>query len=106
MDIAKYAGQKIKYFREQKRWTQTDLAKKVGIGKTAVANYESGLRSPKQDILFDLAKVFDISINEFFPETVVKENNIASMAFTNYFHNIKTSSAIITCHFADELLSF
>mgnify|MGYP000851683034 CR=1 FL=1 len=81
MDIAKYAGQKIKYFREQKRWTQTDLAKKVGIGKTAVANYESGLRSPKQDILFDLAKVFDISINEFFPETVVKENNIASIYF-------------------------
>lgn len=79
MDIAKYAGQKIKYFREQKRWTQTDLAKKVGIGKTAVANYESGLRSPKQDILFDLAKVFDISINEFFPETVVKENNITSI---------------------------
>lgn len=81
MDIAKYAGQKIKYFREQKRWTQTDLAKKVGIGKTAVANYESGLRSPKQDILFDLAKVFDISINEFFPETVVKENNITSIYF-------------------------
>lgn len=79
MDIARYAGQKIKYFREQKRWTQTDLAKKVGIGKTAVANYESGLRSPKQDILFDLAKVFDISINEFFPETVVKENNITSI---------------------------
>lgn len=79
MDIAKYAGQKIKYLREQKRWTQTDLAKKVGIGKTAVANYESGLRSPKQDILFDLAKVFDISINEFFPETVVKENNITSI---------------------------
>ncbi len=79
MNIAKYAGQKIKYFREQKRWTQTDLAKKVGIGKTAVANYESGLRSPKQDILFDLAKVFDISINEFFPETVVKENNITSI---------------------------
>lgn len=75
MDIAKYAGTKIKYFREQRQWTQTDLAKKVNIGKTAVANYEAGSRSPKQDTLFALSKVFGVSINEFFPETVIKEEN-------------------------------
>lgn len=75
MEVAKYAGQKIKYFREQREWTQTDLAKKVGIGKTAIANYETGFRSPKQDTLFALAKAFDVSINEFFPETVVEEKH-------------------------------
>ncbi len=72
MDIAKYAGTKIKYFREQKEWTQTELANKVGIGKSAVANYEAGIRAPKQDILFALSKIFEVSVNEFFPETVVK----------------------------------
>lgn len=67
MDLAKYAGTKIKYFREQRNWTQTDLAKQLGIGKSAIANYESGTRQPKQDVLFSLSKVFHVSINEFFP---------------------------------------
>ena len=67
MDLAKYAGTKIKYFREQRNWTQTDLAKQLGIGKSAIANYEAGTRQPKQDVLFSLSKVFHVSINEFFP---------------------------------------
>lgn len=67
MDLAKYAGTKIKYFREQRNWTQTDLAKQLDIGKSAIANYEAGTRQPKQDVLFALSKVFQVSINEFFP---------------------------------------
>lgn len=40
MDLAKYAGAVIKNLREENGWTQTDLAKKVGVGKTTIANYE------------------------------------------------------------------
>ena len=63
MDLAKYAGAVIKNLREKNGWTQTDLAKKVGVGKTTIANYESGTRSPNQDMLFKLADVLQVSVN-------------------------------------------
>ena len=67
MDLAKYAGAVIKNLREENGWTQTDLAKKVGVGKTTIANYESGTRSPNQDMLFKLADVLQVSVNRLFP---------------------------------------
>ena len=63
MDLAKYAGAVIKNLREENGWTQTDLAKKVGVGKTTIANYESGTRSPNQDMLFKLADVLSTTIS-------------------------------------------
>ena len=67
MDLAKYAGAVIKNLREENGWTQTVLAKKVGVGKTTIANYESGTRSPNQDMLFKLADVLQVSVNRLFP---------------------------------------
>ncbi|MFT8491511.1 helix-turn-helix domain-containing protein [Liquorilactobacillus satsumensis] len=69
MDLAKYAGLVIKNLREEKNLTQTELANKVGVVKGAIANYEAGLRSPKQDTLFALANALGVSINRFFPES-------------------------------------
>lgn len=67
MDLAKYAGIKIKELRKKNKITQSDLAKKIGIGKSAISNYESGYRMPKQDLLFKLANVFNESVDVFFP---------------------------------------
>lgn len=70
MDTEKLAiiiGQKIKNYRTEKGWTQEHLAKKVGMGKSAIANYEKGFRSPKKNTMFLLANVFDISIDDLFP---------------------------------------
>jgi phage repressor protein C with HTH and peptisase S24 domain len=79
MDLAKYAGNVIRKLREDRKWTQTDLAEKVGIGKSAIANYEAGTRAPKQDILFSLANLFGVSINNFFPPINNKNKNIVSI---------------------------
>ncbi|EME3581508.1 helix-turn-helix transcriptional regulator [Enterococcus faecium] len=67
MDLAKYAGIKIKELRKKNKITQSDLAKKIGIGKSAISNYESGYRMPKQDLLFKLANFFNESVDIFFP---------------------------------------
>ena len=66
-EIAIYIGEKIKYYRKLNNWTQTDLGKRIGIGKNAVGNYERGFRSPKKDTMFALANAFDISIDDLFP---------------------------------------
>lgn len=70
MEIGKYIGEKIKYFRNQKGLTQEDLANKLNLGKGTISNYESGYRTPKEKRLFELAEILGISINDLFPPTV------------------------------------
>ncbi|AUA18727.1 S24 family peptidase [Streptococcus suis] len=67
-ELARYIGQRIKEYRTQINLTQKELAEKLGMGHTTVANYEKGFRSPKKDTLFDLADVFGVSIDDLFPE--------------------------------------
>ncbi len=84
MDKEKLAiviGSKIKEQRKLKGWTQLELGKKVGLGKNAISNYEKGFRSPKKNTMFDLAKAFDISIDDLFPP--IQTTNIVSLPLTN-----------------------
>lgn len=67
MDLSKYAGQKIKSLREERFMTQDDLAEKMGTTRQTISRYESGSRKTNQDVLFQLAEIFNVSINTFFP---------------------------------------
>lgn len=77
-NITKYVGNKIKYFRESKNITQQELAEAMNTSQQSIARYESGERKADQNILFQLATYFNVSINEFFPEIQNKasENDI------------------------------
>lgn len=66
-ELAKYIGAKIKEYRKLRGLTQKELAQKIKMGDTTVANYEKGFRSPKKDTMFALANAFDISIDDLFP---------------------------------------
>ena len=66
-ELAIYIGSKIKEFRLKRNLTQKELAKLVNVGDTTIANYEKGFRSPKKDTMFDLANVFNVSIDDLFP---------------------------------------
>ncbi len=67
INITNYVGKKIKYFRERKNITQLELAELLNTTQQTVARYESGERKADQNILFALAKIFGVSINNFFP---------------------------------------
>ena len=66
-ELAIYIGEKIREYRILKGLTQKELAQKIGMGDTTVANYEKGFRTPKKNTLFKLANAFDISIDDLFP---------------------------------------
>lgn len=67
MELSKYIGSKIRYYRELKNLTQDELAEQLGTTRQSVSRYENGERKANQDILFELADIFKISINNFFP---------------------------------------
>lgn len=77
---AKQIGEVIKKARKNKKITQTQLGAEIGVGKVAIANYESGkikvipfekrvkmssvLNIPVSELLYDNEKMACISTNE------------------------------------------
>lgn len=68
-ELAIFIGSKIKEYRLQNSMTQTELAKKLNISKQTVSKYEKGIIKANQDTLFQLADIFSVSVNDFFPPT-------------------------------------
>lgn len=54
-------GQKVRNMRESREWSQAELARRVGVTKSAISTYELGLRTPSADVVYALAKVFGVS---------------------------------------------
>lgn len=67
VDLRKYAGSVIKKLREHRNMTQDELAEELDITRQAVSRYENGDRGVNQDLLFRLANIFKVPIDEFFP---------------------------------------
>lgn len=57
-------NEKLKQLRQNKQWTQEELAEKLFISRTAVSKWESGRGFPSIDSLKAISQVFDISIDE------------------------------------------
>ena len=58
-------GERIRYFRMNKGMTQKNLGQLVGFNKATadirIAQYESGTRTPKADLVEKLAEIFEVS---------------------------------------------
>lgn len=67
MELSKYVGSKIKSLREKHSMDQQTLAEKLNTTGVTISRYESGARKANQDVLFKLAKLFNVNINYFFP---------------------------------------
>ena len=59
----KILNQRIRLKRLEKNMKQIDLAKKLGVSQSSIANWESGEREPALAIIIDLSKVFGCSVN-------------------------------------------
>lgn len=56
--------QNLKLLRLQCGFTQTELAKKVHLSRTAISNYESGRMEPSIQVLIKLAEIFGVTVDE------------------------------------------
>lgn len=57
-------AEKIRFFRKQAGLTQEELAARFGSRKTLISNYEIGRNTPDIETLWELADIFDITLDE------------------------------------------
>ena len=57
-------GKNIKFFREKKNITQSELADKLCVTRQAVSNWENGKTEPDIEMLNKIASVLEITIEE------------------------------------------
>ena len=84
-------NEKLQNLRKQKGLTQQDLAEKLFVSRTAVSKWESGKGYPNIESLKQIAKLFDITIDELLStdeiltlaqqENCQKQSNMRDLVF-------------------------
>lgn len=54
-------GNKLKTLRLRENYTQAQLATRLGLTKSVISAYETGLRMPSYDILIAISRIFKVS---------------------------------------------
>ena len=57
---------RLKDLRNERNWTQADLAQHVGVSRQTVNAIEKGKFDPSLPLAFRLAKLFNLKIEEIF----------------------------------------
>lgn len=56
-----YFGERLKHLRVQNNMTQAVLAQRLGVTKSVISAYETGLRMPSYDVLISISRIFKVS---------------------------------------------
>ncbi len=70
-------GQRLKFARKKKGYSQEELAVHLGITKQAVSKYEKGLMQPSSKILIQLSHFLGLSPDFFYKDSVIKLEGVA-----------------------------
>ena len=66
-------GEKIRFFRLSKRYSQEQIARKFNITQGAVSQWEKGRTVPDTETLIELAKLFECSLNDLTSDAPVRD---------------------------------
>ncbi len=66
-------GQQLKKLREVQELTQKNLAKKLNVGTSTVAMWETGDRHPDHEMLVKIADLFDVSVDSLLGRYLFEE---------------------------------
>ena len=57
-------GKRAAQYRKQRKWSQAELAEKLGVTSQAVSKWECGMALPDIELLLELSHLYGVSINE------------------------------------------
>lgn len=76
---------RIKQLREEFKFSQTDLAKKLGGAPSSIAMYEKGDRKPSMKVLVKLSEIFDCTIDYILCKSDIRNpEELKNVQFANH----------------------
>ena len=66
MEIQKLIGQNVRAFREERGWSQDQLAFEAGLHRTYVSGIERGVRNPTATVIEQLAITLKVKPSALF----------------------------------------
>ena len=79
-------GKRLKELRNQQRWTQKEVAAKIGLQLSQFNKYESGMHVPPADKLLQLAELFATTTDYLLTGTVSDAQPITNVRLLERFH--------------------
>lgn len=89
-------GQIIQQLREEAKMLQSELAQKLGLGRTTISNYENNYSYPDLDTLIAIAQLFGVSTDYLLGISDLR-NPLDNMTeqetkVTNYYNRLNTEN--------------
>lgn len=81
-------NEQISFLRKQKGLTQEDLAKALGVTNQAVSKWESAQCCPDIQLLPDIAKLFEVSVDELLGYTPVSTSKDIVLMFRKIIESL------------------
>ena len=72
--VNKIVGLNIRYLRRKHKWTQTQLAEKLGITFQQIGKYEKGQNGLSAVRLLQISKQFDVPNHVILPDNIYEES--------------------------------
>lgn len=67
MDLNKFVGNKLRNYRLNQGYTLSQIAHKMQTTPQTISRWEKGERNLTQNHLFEFSKIYNVSIDTFFP---------------------------------------
>lgn len=59
---------RIRVLRAERKWTQADLAERIGVSRNAVNSIENGRFDPSLPMAYRFSDVFGLPVEDIFPK--------------------------------------
>ncbi|MDE7192604.1 MAG: helix-turn-helix transcriptional regulator [Oscillospiraceae bacterium] len=70
---------RLKQLRKSKNLRQAQVARLIGVNKSAISSYENNLRQPSFDILVSLANLFSVSTDYLLGQTNIRSIDLTGL---------------------------
>jgi len=99
-------GEKIIHYRKLQRWTQSELAEKIGVGASHISRWENDRVRPNSGTLQKLADALNISMSELMgeaePPPLASDNTVQ---FLKAIERLEEEDRKVLKHIIDALLT-
>lgn len=85
INVYQIVGEKIRFFRKQKKINQLSLASQVNLSRTSLVNIEYGRQQPSLFTLWDIAQSLGVTLHDLIPRIPFNkdESNLSVISNVN-----------------------